>query len=148
MDHFHGGASGGSSDTEQDYLQDPELWEDRLPQPYRMIQRIIEAFLDDTWEYIEHLEICRQQEAAQVKIPEGTKGEFWCKETLNQSHGGVCSGRDVVFVGNDKHIFVVRCDSKAHGEVIANQSLECDVVSLEVIRVEEVCIVLVQHIAG
>ena len=36
-----------------DYLQDPELWRDRLPQPFRMIDRLLEGLLARAWEEIE-----------------------------------------------------------------------------------------------
>jgi hypothetical protein len=143
-----GGALGESSGSEQDYLQDPELWEDTLPQPYRMIQHIIDVLLEDTWGYIEHLEVCRQQEAAQVQVP-STKGELWCEEVLTQSHGGVHGGRGVVFVGNSRSIFVLRCDLESTGdEVIAEQNLQQDVISLEVVQKGDIHFVLVQHTTG
>ena len=124
----------GYSDAE-DYLQDPDLWGDRLPQPYRMILHIIDKLLDDTWDYIEQLQVLRQQEEAQVKVPEGTKGEVWCREVLTQSHGGVCGGRGVVFVGNGKSVLVMGCGSEQVGEVLGQQDLQSEVTNLQVVHI-------------
>lgn len=36
-----------------DFLEDPEMWRDRLPQPFRMIDRLLDDLLSRTWEEIE-----------------------------------------------------------------------------------------------
>lgn len=139
--------SGENSDAE-DYLQDPELWEDMLPQPYRMIHHILDLLLDDTWDYIEHLELHRQQGAAQVEVPEGNSGRFWCREVLDQSHGGVCGGRGVVFVGSGKSVLVMGCGPKMAGKLVDKRTLQQEVVKLAVVQRGELHLVLVQHKAG
>lgn len=54
----------------KDYLQDPELWLDKLPQPFKMIDGVLQQFLDVVWEEIESREMTRSQEEAQVKVAE------------------------------------------------------------------------------
>ena len=53
-----------------DFLQDPELWADRLPQPFRMIDEILQKLLASAWETIEAREVERQLEQARIHIPE------------------------------------------------------------------------------
>lgn len=148
MDLLQDGCASGENSGAEDYLQDPEMWEDGLPQPYRMIQHIINILLDDTWDYIECLEVHRQQEAAQVQVPEGTNGEFWCPDVLTQSHGGVCGGRGVVFVGNGKSVLVMGCGPETFGQVLTQKNLQQKVTHLEVVQRGEAHIVLVQHKTG
>lgn len=136
-----------NSDAE-DYLQDPELWEDRLPQPYRMILHILDILLDDTWDHIEHLEVRRQQEAARVEVPKGTNGTIWCREVLSQSQGGVCGGRGVVFVGNGKSVLVMGCGLETSGQILAQHDLQQEVSALAVVQRGEGHIVLVQQKTG
>lgn len=80
----------------EDYLQDPELWLDRLPQPFRMIDGLLQELLSRTWEAIETRELQRETERTRVRIPkaiadiavEGVRGVR-----------AIEAGRDVVFVG-------------------------------------------------
>lgn len=53
-----------------DFLQDPELWVDRLPQPFRTIDEVLRRLLEDAWEVIEARELQKQLEQARVRIPE------------------------------------------------------------------------------
>lgn len=53
-----------------DYLQDPSLWSDQLPQPFRMLDRLLSELLHRAWDEIEWREAERQREAAKVRIPE------------------------------------------------------------------------------
>ena len=134
---------GGDPDT-VDYLQDPALWEDQLPQPYRMIEHIINQLLDDTWECIVQNEIYIQQKAAKVKIPEGTNGRVVCEDVLTQSLGDVCGGKEVVFIGNVTNIFAIDAKSK----VISKQSLQEEVKSLVVVEREGLHVIIIQHDTG
>lgn len=40
-------------ETKSDFLNDPELYRDPLPQPYRRIDKLIQEILDDIWSIIE-----------------------------------------------------------------------------------------------
>ncbi len=54
----------------RDYLLDPELWLDKLPQPYRLVDDVLQGFLDEVWAAIERREVCKRGEEGRVKIPE------------------------------------------------------------------------------
>ena len=51
-----------------DYLQDPELWRDPLPQPFRMIDEVLQNFLDDVWDEILRAERKRSEDALKPRI--------------------------------------------------------------------------------
>ena len=53
-----------------DFLQDPALWVDRLPQPFRMIDEVLQELLENAWEVIETRDVQRQLEQARVRAPE------------------------------------------------------------------------------
>lgn len=40
----------------QDYLQDPVLWRDSLPQPFRMLDQLLQELVHEAWEEIERRE--------------------------------------------------------------------------------------------
>ncbi len=65
-----GGGSDGFEEDPSDYLRDPELWIDRLPQPFRTIDELLQELLASAWEAIEEREVARQLEQARVHIPE------------------------------------------------------------------------------
>lgn len=144
---FDGGESSVSDDA-GDYLQDPELWEDQLPQPYRMIDHLLNSMLDNTWQQIEQSEIHNQQATAQVQVPEGTSGWPWCRDVLTTSHGGVCAGRGVVFVGNGKNVLVMGCGSDTDGDVIAEHRVQQKVVSIAARQWDDIHVVVTQHNTG
>jgi len=56
-------------EMEDDFLTDPELLRDNLPQPYRMIDKTLSCLLDDTWEIIAKLEEDKLAEANRVRPP-------------------------------------------------------------------------------
>lgn len=56
-----------SDDDDDDYLQDPDQLRDVLPQPYRMINKVLDQLLSDVWETIEDKEIRRIKEEQKVK---------------------------------------------------------------------------------
>ena len=53
-----------------DFLQDPELWRDRLPQPFRMIDRLLEELLVRTWEEVDSRRLEREGRPAAIPCPE------------------------------------------------------------------------------
>lgn len=66
-----------------DYLQDPELWRDRLPQPFRMIDRLLEELLSRTWEQIEFRRSEREsQPDATPATPESVNLDRYLSQTL------------------------------------------------------------------
>ena len=93
----------------RDYLQDPELLKDNLPQPFRMLDNLLRDLLYRSWEMIESREVERAREADQVKIPEVSK---WKRVTTSDDRdlGNVClvecSEEGYVFAGG-QHGFKV-----------------------------------------
>ncbi|XP_053405334.1 WD repeat-containing protein 93-like isoform X3 [Mercenaria mercenaria] len=57
-------------ESEDDFVNDPELLNDNLPQPYRMIDKTLRELIDDTWEVIADREKQRLEEASKVRPPQ------------------------------------------------------------------------------
>lgn len=59
-----------SLDTiENDYLKDPDLWRDSLPQPYRMINTTLQELLMTVFEEVEKRRIIRENRNHIRKVP-------------------------------------------------------------------------------
>ena len=98
---------------DMDYLRDPEMWEDKLPQPYKTINRILRKVLEKTWLKIEEREIARTREEARVKIPTGAIGVLLHDRVLVEVCGGIVSGdNSLLVVGNGTTVCVLRCQRK------------------------------------
>ena len=130
-------------DCPGDYLQDPALWSDQLPQPFRMLDRLLHELLHRAWEMIEWREMERQREAAKVRIPEVEK---WSRisgedELAREGEGGLCSvqcGREgYVFVRGSSGFSVVRAPMEREDErweiVAQSGDLEMDVRELDIV---------------
>ena len=50
-----------------DYLRDPELWRDELPQPFRMINDVLQELLSIAWNNILETERQRREEASRPR---------------------------------------------------------------------------------
>ncbi len=132
-------------DCPGDYLQDPSLWSDQLPQPYRMLDRLLHELLLGAWEMIEWRETERRREAAKVRIPEIEEcSRVALGDELAYGGGGVCSvrcGREgCVFVRGSDGFSVIRAPSAVEaGEegnwaiVAQSGDLEMDVRGLDVV---------------
>ncbi|KAK3097698.1 hypothetical protein FSP39_012246 [Pinctada imbricata] len=57
-------------EDEDDYITDPDQLKDKLPQPYRMIDKVLTQFLDDVWEIIEKRENKRLEESRKIRPPQ------------------------------------------------------------------------------
>ena len=57
------------AECEDDYLQDPELWKDALPQPYQLVDEILQEMLFISWEAIEARRAQREAEKSKPVIP-------------------------------------------------------------------------------
>ena len=113
-------------DDSGDYLQDPELWLDRLPQPFRMIDGILQDLLANTWEAIETRELQRETERTRVRIPEIVA------EGAVEGTGDVralLAERNVVFIGCGDG---VRVADEREGRELATSSTDSAVTSLAV----------------
>lgn len=58
-----------SEENEDDYLQDPDQLRDVLPQPYRMINNVMNQLFSDVWEIIQEKEIKRLELERKVRPP-------------------------------------------------------------------------------
>ena len=56
-------------DAEDSYLLDPAMVVDELPQPYRMLDKLLNQLLDDVWQTITDRQIKREEEARIVHPP-------------------------------------------------------------------------------
>lgn len=129
-------------DCPGDYLQDPALWSDQLPQPYRMLDRLLHELLLCAWEMIEWRETERRREAAKVRIPEI---EEWSSVAVGDelARGGVfsvqCGKEGCVFVQGSHGFSIVRAAAAVEGEgekwevVAQSGDLEMDVRELDVV---------------
>ena len=57
-------------DDLDDFLQDPEQLRDSLPQPYRMIDRVITRVFEKAWDIISSREKERIAEASRIRPPQ------------------------------------------------------------------------------
>lgn len=64
-----------SQDDSTLYLQDPELLFDVLPQPYRMINKILDLICDRAWEVLAIWIVEQEKEAARFKPPKCRSSE-------------------------------------------------------------------------
>ena len=64
-------------DELDDYLQDPEQLRDVLPQPYRMLDKVIQNVLDKAWTIISSREKERVAEASRIRPP-----QYACTTTM------------------------------------------------------------------
>lgn len=57
-----------SKDDEKDYVfKDPDQEVDSLPQPYRMINKLVNLLFDKSWEIIEERDTSREAELRRVQ---------------------------------------------------------------------------------
>ena len=125
-------------DDAEDYLQDPELWIDELPQPFRMLDNLLNEVLYRSWEVIESNELERRRKAAQVRIPEVSE---WTAVSAIDEHtlGGVgvvqCGRERYVFVGGSRGLLVLRAPEDCGDLELVAQSRDAgtDVSSMDVV---------------
>ncbi|XP_035274423.1 WD repeat-containing protein 93-like isoform X1 [Anguilla anguilla] len=61
-------SEGGGSDDDKDlFLRDPEQFQDRLPQPYRMIEKVLNRLVDKAWGVISEREASRIAKGSRKK---------------------------------------------------------------------------------
>ena len=57
----------GRETNSTDFLSDPELYRDPLPQPYRRIDKLLQEILDDIWHIIEKADTEKRIEAEKYR---------------------------------------------------------------------------------
>ena len=55
-----------------DFIQDPDQFVDKLPQPYRMIDKLCTNLIENAWEIIVRRENERNAEASKIRPPKYT----------------------------------------------------------------------------
>ncbi|XP_067664701.1 WD repeat-containing protein 93-like isoform X3 [Haliotis asinina] len=88
-----------SDEDEDDYIQDPEQIRDVLPQPYRMINKIINGILDVVWEDVSQKESARIAEQSKIRPPKYDCGV----EIQNQTH---CKATSLADSGDGRYVFI------------------------------------------
>ncbi|XP_071795086.1 WD repeat-containing protein 93-like [Asterias amurensis] len=61
---------GTQSSDEEDYIRDPEQMYDVLPQPFRLVNKIVNLIFDVAWEVISEREAARIAERSRVRPPQ------------------------------------------------------------------------------
>ena len=56
-------------DDALDFMQDPEQFKDSLPQPYRMLDKVVTNIFENAWDIITTREAERMVEASKIKPP-------------------------------------------------------------------------------
>lgn len=67
---------GNRSSDEDDYVTDPDQMIDNLPQPFRLVNKIITSVLDKAWDRIGHREKTIEEERKKIPIPEYDNAEI------------------------------------------------------------------------
>ena len=119
-----------------DYLQDPELWTDNLPQPFRMLDNLLRDVLFRSWEMIKSREMEREREAARVKIPEVSE---WIRVNavdecgIGAVHAVECGKKGYVFIGGSHGVCVLRAQEEGGEMELIAQSVELVITKLDVV---------------
>lgn len=77
-------------EDDEDYITDPDQLLDRLPQPYRMIDKVLSQWYDEVWQIIEKRENERLEESRRIRAP-----QYECSAQM-ESQGRACCMCDSV----------------------------------------------------
>lgn len=73
-----------SKDDEEDYVfKDPDQELDSLPQPYRMINKLVNLLFDRSWEIIEERDRLREAEVSRIQpttYPPVFESKVWSRD--------------------------------------------------------------------
>ena len=86
--------AGEHGDSTGDYLQDPELWRDRLPQPFRMLDRLLQELLTRAWREIDSRRLERETERDRTLPLEPVDLDRYFPQTIVEPRGEMVEGAD------------------------------------------------------
>ncbi|KAI5237313.1 Wd Repeat-Containing Protein 93 [Manis pentadactyla] len=113
-------------DDEKDYVfKDPDQEVDSLPQPYRMINKLVNLLFDKSWEIIEERDTSREAELSQVQP---TMYPPVIESKLNKMPNCMAISQDYVFIGEAKGFSIYNLyDAK---RIYVWEKLKVDVTSI------------------
>ncbi|OWF46969.1 WD repeat-containing protein 93 [Mizuhopecten yessoensis] len=121
-------------EQEDDYVQDPEQLKDHLPQPYRMLDKVLNKVFDDAWAIIEQRENAALEESLRFKPPQFDYEEQI--EVLGGATSVTCSSDGkVVFVGLPNGIAVL--DSVTQNRICAWEEDKVEIIRLKTYPIAE-----------
>ncbi|XP_031524209.1 WD repeat-containing protein 93 isoform X3 [Papio anubis] len=112
-------------DEEDNVLVDPDEELDSLPQPYRMINKLVNLLFDQSWEIIEERNALREAESSQIQptvFP--PLGEI----QLNKMPNCMAVSQDYVFIGGAKGFAIYNIYNAK--QIYAWEKLKVDVTSI------------------
>uniref|UniRef100_H2YG23 Uncharacterized protein n=1 Tax=Ciona savignyi TaxID=51511 RepID=H2YG23_CIOSA len=86
-----------SEDEDGVFLLDPELVVDELPQPFRMIDKILTGIVEDTWDVIVDRQVKREAELRRIKPP-----VYKPTSKIDEFSGSTC----ITHSGDERFLFV------------------------------------------
>ena len=119
---------------DDDFIQDPEQFKDYLPQPYRMLDKILIDIFENAWDIITQREQERMVEASKVKPP------MYTTDVQIEVHGpckSMCASPngDVLFIGKTEGLAVI--DAESQETIDEWKDPKMDIVNVEVSKAEE-----------
>ncbi|XP_008996660.1 WD repeat-containing protein 93 isoform X1 [Callithrix jacchus] len=113
-------------DDEEDHvLVDPDEELDSLPQPYRMINKLVDLLFDQAWEIIEEKNVLREAESSQIQLTVYPPlGEI----QLNKMPNCMAVSQDYVFIGEAKGFSIYNLYNA--NRIYAWEKLKVDVTSI------------------
>ncbi|PNJ62104.1 WDR93 isoform 2 [Pongo abelii] len=113
-------------DDEEDHvLVDPDEELDSLPQPYRMINKLVNLLFDQSWEIIEERNALREAESSEIQP---TVYPPFGEIQLNKMPNCMAVSQDYVFIGGAKGFSIYNLYSAK--QIYAWEKLKVDVTSI------------------
>ncbi|XP_070543569.1 WD repeat-containing protein 93-like isoform X2 [Ptychodera flava] len=114
---------------DDDFLTDPEQLHDQLPQPFRMIDKILNLLIDDAWETVSNREATRLEEKSRVRPP-----RYECAVQMQDFGTANCmtdskDGR-YIFIGMPNGVVVI--DAATQSKVTVWEEEGVDITSINV----------------
>eukprot|EP00106_Octopus_bimaculoides_P011114 XP_014778556.1 PREDICTED: WD repeat-containing protein 93-like isoform X2 [Octopus bimaculoides] len=115
------------------YITDPELWRDTLPQPYRMLDKILNEILDTVWSEIQHRQNVKLSQRS-TKIDDTCTSPICCTSTqtvqvpqINSCSG--CNGSIYSSLGTKDGLYILDASTQEICAVWKTENSEIQSVS-------------------